>query len=65
METLSSAASPIFSRVEAEVCTGESPEKRDGELERNCSFAESDHDGLTPFSLTASGLVTEDLDDKL
>lgn len=62
---MSSAASPIFSRVEAELWTGESPEKREGELERMCSLADRDQDGLMQFSLTARGLVTEDLDDKL
>lgn len=65
METLSSAASPIFSKVEAELWIGESPEKREGELERICSLADSDQEGLRQFSLTAKGLVTEDLDDKL
>lgn len=64
-ETLSSAASPIFSRADAELWTGESPKTRDGELARICSLADRDHDGLMQFSLTASGLVTEDLDDRL
>lgn len=65
METLSSAASPIFSSVEADEWIGESPGKRDGELERNCSFADNDHEGRMQFSFTAKGLVTEDRDDKL
>lgn len=62
---MSSAASPIFSRAEAELWMGESPEKRDGELERICSFADSGQDGLTQFSPTASGLLTDDRDDRL
>lgn len=65
METLSSAASPIFSRVEAELWAGESPGTRDGELERICSLADSDQDGRMQLSPTARGLVTEDLEDKL
>lgn len=65
METLSSSASPIFSKVEAEVWIGESPENREGELERICSLADKDQEGLMQLSLTAKGLVTEDLDDKL
>lgn len=65
METLSSPASPILSRVEADPWIGESPEKREGELERICSLADRDQEGRMQFSLTAKGLVTEDLDDKL
>jgi hypothetical protein len=44
---------------------GESPENREGELERICSLADRDQEGLMQFSLTAKGLVTEDLHDKL
>lgn len=44
---------------------GESPEKREGELERICSLADRDQEGLMQFSLTAKGLVTEDRADKL
>lgn len=65
MDTLSSPASPILSRVEADPWIGESPEKREGELERICSLADRDQEGRMQFSLTAKGLVTEDLDDKL
>lgn len=65
MDTLSSAASPIFSRVEAELWMGESPEKREGELERICSLADRDQEGRMQFSFTTRGLVTEDLQDRL
>lgn len=51
--------------MEAEVWIGESPENREGELERICSLADRDQEGLMQLSLTAKGLVTEDLDDKL
>lgn len=64
--TLSSADSPILSRVEAELCPGESPEKREGEPERICSLADKDQEGRIPFSLlTAKGLVTEEREDRL
>lgn len=62
MDTLSSQASPIFSRGGEH---RESREKRDGELDLICSFAERDQEGFIPLSLNAKGLAMEDLEDKL
>lgn len=62
METLSSQASPILSRGGEH---RESREKREGELDLMCSFAERDQDGFIPLSLKANGLAMDDLEDKL
>lgn len=62
METLSSQASPIFSRGGEH---RESREKREGELDLVFSFAARDQEGFIPLSLNAKGLAIDDLEDKL
>lgn len=62
MDTLSSQASPILSSGGEE---RESNEKREGELDLIWSLADNDQEGFIPFSLKASGLAMEDLEDKL
>lgn len=57
-----STTSPILSNVGEE--EWDSREKREGELERSWSLAEWAHNGLVPFSLSASGLAMEDLEEK-
>lgn len=62
MDTLSSHDSPILSRGGEH---RESREKRDGELDLMFSLAARDQEGLTPLSLKAKGLATDDLEDEL
>lgn len=59
---MSSQASPILSRGGEQ---RESREKREGELDLMCSFAERDQEGLIPLSLKAKGLAMDDLEDRL
>lgn len=62
-DRLVSATSPILSSVGED--EWDSREKREGELERSWSLAEWDQDGLLPFSLSASGLAMEDLEENV
>jgi hypothetical protein len=63
-EVRSSTASPMRSSVGEEEEWG-SREKREGELERSCSLAESGQEGLAPLlSLRARGLAMEERADR-
>lgn len=57
-----STTSPILSSVGEE---WDSSENLEGELERSWSLAEWDQDGFDPFSLRASGLAIEDLEENV
>lgn len=63
VETLSSTASPILSRVGEE--EWDSREKREGELERRWSLVERDQEGFEPFSLRARGLAMLEREEKV